>query len=84
MPLRALRLQRIKRHRRTADTRAAHGKLRNHDGQTQDGQEYQLNQHERRATVLTRDIRETPNVAKADSTASRHQDKAQTGRKTSP
>lgn len=46
VPFRPLRFQHIEGHRGTAHARAADGELRDHDGQAEDGQEYQINQNE--------------------------------------
>ena len=58
---------------------AAHGKLHGHDRQPQKQQKQDIKQHEGRAAVLSRKIRELPHVSDADGTARREQDKAQAG-----
>ena len=46
MPLRPLRLEHVERHGRAADTRAPDSKLRDHDGQAEDGQEHEIDEYE--------------------------------------
>jgi len=77
MPFRSFRLQDIERHRSAAHARAADGKLGDHDGQAENGEEDEIDQHERRAAIHSRDVREAPDVAEADGAAGRDQDEAQ-------
>lgn len=83
MPLRSLRLEHVERHGCTADARASDGKLCDHDGQAEDGQEDEIDEHERGAAILACDVREAPDIAESDGTARRDQDEAQARRKTS-
>ena len=79
MPLRPLGLQLVIRPRNRPARRAADRKLHGHDRQAEADQEDQIQQNERRAAVLARDVRKPPHVAQADRTARRNQDKAQAG-----
>ena len=56
---------------------APRGKLHHEDWQAENGKKHQVQQDERAAAVLARDIGEAPDVAQADGTARAYQDEAQ-------
>ena len=59
----AIRFQNVIRKRTALLARAAHGKFHNHNGQTKNHEEDEVQQHECSAAVLADDIGKTPNIA---------------------
>ena len=69
MPLLLRLLQPVIQANRAFLAGSAQRKFHRHNGDTHNHQEYKIEQHERAAAILSRDVREAPNVADTDGTA---------------
>ena len=84
VPFAALRLEYVERLRDAFLARPTDRKFHNHDRQSQQRQEQQIQQHKGCAAVLAGDIRKTPDIAQTDRTACGNQKKTKPGRKFFP
>ena len=84
VPFGALGLEHVERAGRALLAGAADRELHHHDRQAEDDEEEQVDQHERRAAVLSRDVGEPPDVADPDGAARRNQQEAEPRRKFFP
>ena len=75
MPLVPRLFESLERTTDTTSRSSPHSKFHHENRKTKNQKKEEVNQHEGRTAILSRDKRETPHVAKPDGTTGRNQDK---------